>query len=252
MDLEEPNYKEELCPICYLPLYAKSHIPRNVSPCQEHKFCANCLISYIQDSCYSLKTLEIKCPMEGCNHKGTKSLIKSVIHTTLMELKLSLGQEVKHNPNASIDYNEQPLETEERRLNTEEEDEPPLNTSIHCKMNPELEGLNLKDLEKLYDAYERFYNRDIAIKYGLKMCIQDCGRIMERDKSIKSGEIWTCKHCKINVCGKCMNLMHEGTSCDQADKLNFRDFKNREKVVNCPNCTVSIFKDKGCNHITCG
>jgi hypothetical protein len=63
-----------------------------------------------------------------------------------------------------------------------------------CEKNPELEGLELKDLENLYDTYEKFYNRDIAVKYNLKVCIEDhCGRIMERDKTIKSGEIWTCK-----------------------------------------------------------
>ena len=120
-------------------------------------------------------------------------------------------------------------------------------------MSPELEGISLKEVESLYDKYEKFYNRDIAIKFGLKVCIEEnCGKLMERDKEEKEDEIWTCKSCKINVCGKCMNLMHKGKTCEEAENGNFRDFKNREKVTECPKCSVNIFKDSGCNHITCG
>ena len=85
------------------------------------------------------------------------------------------------------------------------------------KLAEEYSGWKYSDVEHLYDKYEQFYNRDIAIKYGFKVCIEPgCGKIMEKDKKILDKEVWGCKICKINVCGMCMNLMHDG-ECNLAN-----------------------------------
>lgn len=89
------------------------------------------------------------------------------------------------------------------------------------------------------------------MRFGFKICIENgCGKIMEQDKQDKN--LWSCKTCKINVCGKCMNYMHQGTNCLTAEDEAYQAFKRRENVLECPNCKANIFKDEGCNHVRCG
>ncbi|CAD8169882.1 unnamed protein product [Paramecium octaurelia] len=62
-------------------------------------------------------------------------------------------------------------------------------------------------------------------------------------------EFPTCKTCKLQFCANGCDKVHQGMTCEQY-KHKTRT-KQEKGLVECPKCKVQIFKDGGCNHITC-
>lgn len=94
--------------------------------------------------------------------------------------------------------------------------------------------------------YKRFRNNHLALKLNKKMCPnQECWAILEE---INQGEYGSCNVCKINVCLKCNHLLHPGQQCIQRNQSKTED---KITIKKCPKCRVSIYKDRGCNHMIC-
>lgn len=111
--------------------------------------------------------------------------------------------------------------------------------------------LNEKGLYELENKYRRFRNTNLALKWNKKLCPNEaCFAMLEE---VKEGglEYGSCHQCKINVCLKCNNLLHPDKPCDQADKAEFKKYMSQNEILQCPKCGINIFKEKGCNHMTC-
>lgn len=70
-------------------------------------------------------------------------------------------------------------------------------------------------------------------------------------------EVMTCTECFKDTCLKCNQLDHPGKKCFsngnvRADKrLEIEDKLTEELLIRCDNCNKMIFKDQGCNKVTC-
>ncbi|CAK84121.1 unnamed protein product (macronuclear) [Paramecium tetraurelia] len=62
-------------------------------------------------------------------------------------------------------------------------------------------------------------------------------------------EFPTCTNCKLQFCANGCDKAHQGMTCEQFKQKTRA--KQEKGLVNCPKCKVQIFKDGGCNHMTC-
>ncbi|CAD8115300.1 unnamed protein product [Paramecium primaurelia] len=62
-------------------------------------------------------------------------------------------------------------------------------------------------------------------------------------------EFPTCITCKLQFCANGCDKVHQGMTCDQYQKKTRT--KQEKGLVSCPKCKIQIFKDGGCNHMTC-
>ena len=85
----------------------------------------------------------------------------------------------------------------------------------------------------------------------------DCNQLY-RPRTV-SGNL-SCPSCCSSICAKCGEDWHDGMSCEQAKLANNKDeqerlteelFRKQRVVKRCPSCQTPIFKDDGCNHMTC-
>lgn len=71
------------------------------------------------------------------------------------------------------------------------------------------------------------------------------------------GTVLLCDTCLQRICASCHTLAHEGLSCDEyaeghtVDGKAFLAYKQANNIKSCPKCRADIFKDGGCNHVTC-
>jgi hypothetical protein len=66
-----------------------------------------------------------------------------------------------------------------------------------------------------------------------------------------------CDHCLASICTACHSTAHEGETCKEAragrdGTDEFADWKSKNDARDCPNCSTSIQKSEGCDHMTCG
>ncbi|KAG8847693.1 hypothetical protein FRB96_001425 [Tulasnella sp. 330] len=70
--------------------------------------------------------------------------------------------------------------------------------------------------------------------------------------------ILLCESCLQRVCAACHVTAHEGLTCEEyreagtPDGLATKLYKKANNIKACPGCGIDIWKDEGCNHITCG
>lgn len=98
----------------------------------------------------------------------------------------------------------------------------------------------------LETKYKRFRNGHLALKWNKRLCPNlECWAILEE---VNNGEYGSCNSCQINVCLTCNRLIHPGRPCEAAKQETEAAIA---AVRKCPSCGVSIYKDRGCNHIIC-
>ena len=264
IDSDRKSSTERLiqCPICMME-YPEEEMG-NVSKCKTHLFCVYCLVDYVDYNCHQMKTLDIKCPDEDCKYEGDPNEIKKVLE------KFEILQKRKKSKNEISGKNEAKERKEEGR---EDEDEL-INHRKGARKEFELQNLHhghnhvhdhhghcggdcphhgAPDAVTLYQKYQKFKNRDLALRYGLKICPnENCSKILKKEQGGKIGEFfYSCDSCLLNFCPKCMNLCHTGKECAQAIDEEFNSFKEQNDIIQCPRCGVCIYKAKGCNHMTC-
>jgi hypothetical protein len=107
-----------------------------------------------------------------------------------------------------------------------------------------------KNLKKL-DEIKEICVDDINIK----MC-QHCGSGTDIGEN-SDQTLLVCMDCFKDTCLKCNQIDHPGKSCyylgniTQNKRQEIEDKMSEALIVNCNNCKKSIFKNEGCNKVTC-
>ena len=81
-----------------------------------------------------------------------------------------------------------------------------------------------------------------------------CTQLFTRDASrANDGEkLAKCPSCFVSACAACGNNPHQGTSCEMAGRDPSEEYiNNSPDIRRCPTCQTPIYKDGGCNHISC-
>ncbi|KAF2190004.1 hypothetical protein K469DRAFT_542180, partial [Zopfia rhizophila CBS 207.26] len=87
----------------------------------------------------------------------------------------------------------------------------------------------------------------------------DCDRFY-RISSTSHPRIFDCGGCLSSICTACHHVTHDGLTCEEYKTLvkaatdgeeEFAKWKKENDVRDCPNCSVSIEKSYGCNHMEC-
>ncbi len=97
-----------------------------------------------------------------------------------------------------------------------------IKTKEEMKYIFELDGLNLIQC-KFCDAYWDNNNRDLVLN---------------------------CGYCYKSTCLKCNEQAHEGKACESKRK-NIEDKLTEAVILQCKKCNKSIYKEDGCNKVTC-
>jgi len=105
---------------------------------------------------------------------------------------------------------------------------------------------------KVFNEYVRLKNSEEVKKIlslnGLNMI--QCGFCDEYyDMDIKQDNLY-CVSCTNTTCLLCGQKSHEGKPCEK-ERLNIEDKLTKEILLSCTRCKKSIFKEDGCNKITC-
>jgi hypothetical protein len=62
----------------------------------------------------------------------------------------------------------------------------------------------------------------------------------------------TCPSCFVAACAACGKNAHQGVSCEMAGRDLSEEYINTSSdIKRCPRCAAPIFKDGGCNHVSC-
>ncbi len=112
---------------------------------------------------------------------------------------------------------------------------------------------NVRDCvsEASYQKYMRFLrNAKVDLDPNLRWCPEaSCEGVVKKKKNV---DIARCNMCRKLVCFSCGALAHEGRPCGESKKdEDFEKWKKESGAVNCPKCTITVYKFEGCNHMTC-
>ncbi|OQR83385.1 hypothetical protein ACHHYP_14772 [Achlya hypogyna] len=129
--------------------------------------------------------------------------------------------------------------------------------ALDCKQPLDAMDLLKTTTEAAFLKYLRF-QRDMEFEkmpHGRHCPSATCNAMIECNPSEKT---FQCPTCKTKGCFKCGNTSHPFRTCDQAlDRM----YVSWERSVNascatkavspCPNCSYRIWKNEGCQHMTC-
>lgn len=61
----------------------------------------------------------------------------------------------------------------------------------------------------------------------------------------------TCPKCQVQICFNCSERWHGRKKCSEVADQMYGDWAKGKDVQNCPRCRARIWKNEGCNHMTC-
>ncbi|KIP03357.1 hypothetical protein PHLGIDRAFT_243798 [Phlebiopsis gigantea 11061_1 CR5-6] len=81
-----------------------------------------------------------------------------------------------------------------------------------------------------------------------------CTQLFAKDASgsARGSKVVKCPSCFVSACAACGKNPHQGMSCEMAGRdLSEEYINNGRDIRRCPHCDTPIFKDGGCNHVSC-
>ena len=81
-----------------------------------------------------------------------------------------------------------------------------------------------------------------------------CTQLFAKDASdrARGSRVAKCPSCFVSACAACGKTPHQGVSCEMAGRdLSEEYINNGRDIRRCPHCNTPIFKDGGCNHVSC-
>lgn len=81
-----------------------------------------------------------------------------------------------------------------------------------------------------------------------------CTQIFAKDASGRrnGSKVTKCPACFSSACAACGKNPHQGVSCEMAGRDISEEYINNSKDIRrCPSCQTPIYKDGGCNHVSC-
>ena len=87
---------------------------------------------------------------------------------------------------------------------------------------------------------------------NLRWCPEaSCNGFVRKERNMNEKDL-ECSDCGTRVCFPCGTKAHLGRECGASEEDHkFEQWKKEAGAVNCPKCTITVYKYEGCNHMTC-
>ena len=167
--------------------------------------------------CYEIKEISSFFTISICGHSFCRDCIKN-----FFQEKINSAQVVKISCPAGCNYDFQ--EEEIRKIFVNE--------------------------PKMFEKYLKFkYVTLINLDPHKMWCPgNNCDNILTRNgNEIKI----KCDKCGLETCFNCRLAWHEKATCEKAMEKEFKLYKRKFQIKNCPKCKSRIEKNGGCNHMRC-
>jgi hypothetical protein len=199
--------------------------------CKE-QYCKEC-IEELLDFCISEKIM-LKCPAKNCNSYLTITDLKLLEHDFMTKYyQLCLDVFLKDNKTIL----EKEIQEKELLKKYRDERQKFLQKSFPQAISL-MANISFKSKLRRLDVQK---NKILKIKPKLRSCINStCSGYLDDN--------FTCCNCQSQFCMKCEKILDDNHQCKQED-LDCIQFINQ--LIKCPGCTLPVFKNEGCNNITC-
>lgn len=265
---ENDSYNHsETCPICILELQDNNKI---ILGCK-HKFCRDCIISYLEEEIKNSRIDPIKCPEKKCFKANAddnfhdydkiiekektnyfifsddliKSLVSNIYYEKYLDFKLKLLIEKDKNltfcPVANCKGY---AKIDSALVNNAILISELSNVKDNKNINKSKEE-NLIDTDKNSEENDKLLDEEkINNKFSQSNTILN----VSVDGQNKKKLICNFNH---EFCFRCKNNWNQNHCCEKDEELFKYSNKNANKLKKCPNCRTWIEKNSGCNHMTC-
>jgi E3 ubiquitin-protein ligase RNF14 len=223
-EIYKSEEKETDCPICFTEFQDNNEVKLSC----DHKFCRDCLISFLEEEIRNSRVNFIKCPQSNCvngDPAGTAfifsdDLIKKFLSENLFEKYLEFKQKLIIENDPSLTFCPIP----------------------NCKGYAKKE-IKKEDRNNLENDKEPNDEEKVGFLESMKNVILDVSNDVDAVKM-------TCNF-EHEFCFKCKNIWEKNHKCERDSDIVKYSNENKENVKRCPKCKNWIEKNKGCNHMTC-
>ncbi|ETW06103.1 hypothetical protein H310_03696 [Aphanomyces invadans] len=126
---------------------------------------------------------------------------------------------------------------------------------VECQTPLTVESILHVTTEATFLKYMRFVqlNQFERMPHGRWCPRPNCNAMIDCDPTLPT---FQCTTCHTKGCFKCGSVSHPFRTCHQAMDAHYRAWEARQRATSnyvqpCPGCGVRIWKNDGCNHMTC-
>ena len=110
--------------------------------------------------------------------------------------------------------------------------------------------------EETFKKYQKFMKRyQISLIVNAVYCPHpNCESYALKPENANDNNkqiILTCLENEHSFCMNCRQLPHKGRDCNLKEEEGWSVFRKENHLKKCPQCGIEIYKDFGCNHMTC-
>jgi hypothetical protein len=110
--------------------------------------------------------------------------------------------------------------------------------------------------EETFKKYQKFMKRyQISLIVNAVYCPHpNCESYALKPENANDNNkqiILTCLENEHSFCMNCRQLPHKGRDCNLKEEEGWSVFRKENHLKKCPQCGIEIYKDSGCNHMTC-
>ena len=183
-----------------------------------HSFCRSCVCEHIENAINN-NQLPIKCPEGSCGDEFAEEFVESHVNEEMFTKYKKFI----------------------RRYHIS------LIKNAMCCPYPNCESYALQPDNVSDTKYNDNADENTREHLNVELNVND----NKPHKKSKQQIILKCLENGHEFCLNCRRLPHKGKDCDLREELEWSKFKKENRLQKCPRCGIEIYKDSGCNHMTC-
>lgn len=220
------------CSVCFIEDQKENMVTCFDKSCNSF-ICLDCTISYFK-ICNKDKKIP-RCPSVSCNSyilyrniKNFGKIIGIYNHCCFKELVMEHGN--KSRKEIEIENSLQKLR-QERKVFIQDKFPKAISFTASLIMSQKINRLEKNLVNKILQEFEK----------SSRICMNiTCDGSLTKDL--------ICLTCSTVFCKDCEKIKEEGHICNKEDVESINEIKN---TTRCPTCKLPVFKDEGCDQITC-
>lgn len=262
-NIQDLNQSEN-CPICILKMELNNIMILN---CQ-HKFCKDCIVSYLEEEIKNSRVDPIKCPQNKClkseqdiSYTFTDDVIKSLVSPEYYEKYLDFKLKLYIEKDKNLTFCPIPNCKGYARLEGIKANKTKDSVMNYNKVENTDSNYNINNSRNYYNYYnfENHNEKDLLLNKNengniiLNVSNDNNNKYNNNTSNYNTIDLEKVKLVCINnheFCYKCKSKWEYNHDCEK-DVDFIKYFNENENIKKCPRCKNYIEKNRGCNHMTC-